>query len=166
MASPLASEWRFVDGFDFQILFATPEGLAPRSRSMSGHFADMSFTVNAADASWRGLFKHWKREFRSHHADAALRPKVKSGRGCRFLWLLSFVQAKEINSPWGEKEYYSVKIKFKFTEGTPANHTQLPTVLTLLLTVRPLESNVTLRIIFHSKQLNAIPETGMLYVGI
>ena len=66
-----------------------PSGLAPRSLWNSGHLADMTFTVNAADARWRGLFEDWKSEFHSHHVDEALRPKEKSGSGVAFS-LVSF----------------------------------------------------------------------------
>ena len=34
------------------------------------------------------------------------REAVGHGRGCSFLWLLSFEQAKESDSPKGEKEWF------------------------------------------------------------
>ena len=65
----------------------------PSSAEKTGDFSEDCLRVENPSSAAARLFEQ-RREAAGH------------GRGCRLLWLLSFGQAKESDSPKGEKEWF------------------------------------------------------------
>jgi hypothetical protein len=78
-------------GFDFQ----SPAAM-PSNAEKAGDFSEDCLRAASPSSAAARLFEQ-RREAEGH------------GRGCSFLWLLSFEQAKESDSPRGEKEWFKYR---------------------------------------------------------